>query len=182
VTYADLAKAIDHVAWRVQSLGVAAGATAVIGTADLYRHIVVALALARIGVTHAPPLLPAHKADIAFLDAGAAAGEFARVVTIEELGQPSRRDDASQLKNVHGCRGTHNRDGIVALRQGISGRSSNTRRRRPESVGTFERVVSVCLPGLGTGVQVIFACDREHSERSKGSRSSDRQGDERSGD
>jgi len=70
-TYATLERTIDAAARRLLALGLGAGQTAALATGDLFRYLVAALALARIGVAHAPITLPGHLTDVALIDAGA---------------------------------------------------------------------------------------------------------------
>ena len=84
-TYAVLEWSINAVAHRIRDLGLVPGQSAVLSTPDLYKHIVVALALARVGVAHAPITLPAHLTDIAILDGGVEGNGCARTVALDDL-------------------------------------------------------------------------------------------------
>lgn len=87
ISYQDLDRAIDVVAARAGTLGLRAGQTAglAITGPDEYPALVLALALARIGVTTAEMSYPAERMDVCFLPVGAA----------EKAGTPCIRFDAS---------------------------------------------------------------------------------------
>lgn len=84
-TYAVLERSINAVAHRLRDLGLVPGQTAVVATNDLYKHIVVTLALARLGIAHAPVTLPAHLTDVAILDGGAQGNGCAKTVSLDDL-------------------------------------------------------------------------------------------------
>lgn len=85
VTYAVMEDTINAVAHRLRDLGCLPGQNAAIGTNDLYRYIVVALALARLGIAHAPIALPAHLTDVAFLDRDVPGNGCARTVAFGDF-------------------------------------------------------------------------------------------------
>ena len=51
---------INAVAHRIRDLGLVPGQTAAIATNNLLKYIVISLALARLGIAHAPITLPAQ--------------------------------------------------------------------------------------------------------------------------
>ena len=71
VTFAQFDAMIDAVAQRIRALGLAPGHTVSLATVDLYRHLVMALALARVGVAFGPPGLPPALLHAALRDDGA---------------------------------------------------------------------------------------------------------------
>ena len=83
--YAILERSIDAVAHRIRDLGLVPGQTAALATSDLLTYIVIALALARLGIARGPINLPAHLTDIAILDRGAPGNDCARTVTPDDL-------------------------------------------------------------------------------------------------
>ena len=84
-TYAILERSIDAVAHRIRDLGLVPGQTAALATNNLLTYIVIALALARLGIARGPIMLPAHLTDIAILDRGAQGNDCARTVTPDDL-------------------------------------------------------------------------------------------------
>lgn len=84
-TYAVLEQTINAVAHRLREIGLVPGQTAVLVTPDLYKHIAVAMALARIGVAHAPVQLPAHLTDIAIIDGDQKGNGCPRTITLEDI-------------------------------------------------------------------------------------------------
>lgn len=85
VSYARLERVIDAVARRALALGLVPGQCAVLATANLYQQVVVALALARIGVAHGPAHLPERFAALAILGAGARYSGSARRIAVDDL-------------------------------------------------------------------------------------------------
>lgn len=85
VSYAAIEDTINAVAHRVHDLGFVPGQSVALAASDLYRYIVVALALARLGITYAPNTLPPHLADVAFLDRGAKGNGCARTVAFSDF-------------------------------------------------------------------------------------------------
>lgn len=71
VTFAQLDAMIDAVAHRIRAAGLAPGHTVSLWTPDLYRHLVTAMALARVGVAWGPPQLPPGVLQAALHDEGA---------------------------------------------------------------------------------------------------------------
>jgi acyl-coenzyme A synthetase/AMP-(fatty) acid ligase len=84
-TYADLERTIDVLARRFVDLGLREGQTAIVAVADHYRYLVLALALARIGVAHGPAILPAGLAALAIVDAGETAPDGVRAVQVGSI-------------------------------------------------------------------------------------------------
>ncbi len=85
VSYARFERTIDTVARRALALGLAPGQCAVLAAPDLYRQVVVALALARIGVAHGPANLPERFPSAAILAAGAPYSGSARRIALDDL-------------------------------------------------------------------------------------------------
>lgn len=85
ITYALLERTINSVAQRLRFMGLAPGQVAVLATQDLYKYTVVALALARIGVAHAPASLPTHLADVSIVDGAAPAEVGGRTLALDEV-------------------------------------------------------------------------------------------------
>ena len=69
-TYAQLAATVDAVAVRLRAAGMAPQSVAVLATTNLYKFLVTALAMARVGIVFAPPSLPVEYTDVAVLDEG----------------------------------------------------------------------------------------------------------------
>lgn len=85
LTYAMLDRAVDVAAGRLAALGLVAGATAVLATADTVRQLVAGLALARLGVAQArAPFPPAHVA-LALAEQRADTAPYPRTVLLDEL-------------------------------------------------------------------------------------------------
>jgi acyl-coenzyme A synthetase/AMP-(fatty) acid ligase len=126
VTYAELDRTIDATARRLLGAGLARGETAAIATADWYLHLVLRLALARIGIPNGAPGLPAQLVDVRLVDrtpgasaapagggaappstvvtpARAASSGRARVVTIDDTWAiaPPGNDAVAPVESVH---------------------------------------------------------------------------------
>lgn len=84
-TYAAMERDVDAVAFRLHALRLSPGTTAAVASGDLYRYLVTALALARLGVTHAPDTLPAHLSDVALVDRNANGNGSARAIGFHEF-------------------------------------------------------------------------------------------------
>lgn len=85
VSYAAFERAVDAVASRALALGLQPGQCATLSLPDLYQQVVVALALARIGIAHGPPALPDGVAGVALIDDGAAPAGPARAIALDDL-------------------------------------------------------------------------------------------------
>lgn len=85
VTYATLDRTIDTLAHRLREIGLRAGQTTAIVTADGHRYLVVLLALARIGVTAAPGSLPPALTDVVLSDYPPGSVGHSRVVPLSDL-------------------------------------------------------------------------------------------------
>src|SRR5262245_19016864 len=85
LSYAAFDAAVDHVAVRLLGLGLVPRQIAILASPDLYRYLVVALALARIGVAHAPDMIPASFADVALVDGATKPLEGVSTVMLEQL-------------------------------------------------------------------------------------------------
>lgn len=96
VTYAIVERTINEVARRLHARGLVPGQSAAVATDDHYRYIVAALALARLGVTFAPVMLPAHLTDVLLQDRGTQGNGGARTVAFEDVWPEDllARDDA----------------------------------------------------------------------------------------
>ncbi len=88
VSYSAFDRAIDAVAARALARGLVPGQVARVSVADLYAQLVVALALARIGVAHGPQGLPAHAVALEIVDDAATATGEVRSIASDDL----RRD------------------------------------------------------------------------------------------
>jgi acyl-coenzyme A synthetase/AMP-(fatty) acid ligase len=85
ISYAQFDRTIDAVARRALALGLAPSQCAVLATANLYRQLVIALALARVGIAHGPPSLPPHVVEVAIVDDNVPSPGRARRLAIDEL-------------------------------------------------------------------------------------------------
>lgn len=85
VSYAAFERVIDAVAARAVLFGLGPGQCAALSLPNLYQQIVVALALARIGVAHGPPGLPAGLVTVAVIDATTAPAEGVRTLAVDDL-------------------------------------------------------------------------------------------------
>lgn len=83
VTYAQLAAVIDAVAVRLRDAGIAPQTVAVLATTNLYKFLVTALAMARVGIVFAPPSLPVEYTDVAVLDEGQPGNGCARTFALD---------------------------------------------------------------------------------------------------
>lgn len=84
-TFAELEHTLDALAHRLRDLGIGPGQVAVCGTEDVYRFLVMALALARIGAVVAPITLPGTYADVAFEEDGVKGQGARRAVPLRDL-------------------------------------------------------------------------------------------------
>ena len=99
VTYRDLDRTIDASARRALDLGLRPGLTAAISlagnrTSDPYPFLILALALARIGVASGPATLPVRHATMSFVAAATGAPD-SRTVLIDEGWYEAPRPEAS---------------------------------------------------------------------------------------
>jgi len=100
VSYEELERTIDAIAHRIRDRGIVAGRTAVIATDHHYRYIVVALAMARLGVAFAPASLPARYTDVVLQDAGAKGNGCGRIIAFGEFWPGGSRDAHAALPPV----------------------------------------------------------------------------------
>ncbi len=84
-TYGVVERTIDALAVRLLDLGLVPGNIVAIATNDLYRHTMVGLALARVGVAQATINLPAQRTDLAILDPGLEGNGCTRSVGLVDL-------------------------------------------------------------------------------------------------
>jgi acyl-coenzyme A synthetase/AMP-(fatty) acid ligase len=92
IAYDHFDRTIDAVARRALALGLQPGQCAALASASLYRQLVIALALARIGVAHGPISLPAHVVNVAIADGNVAYGGNARRLDVDEIWAESAAD------------------------------------------------------------------------------------------
>lgn len=84
-TYAVLEWSINAVAHRIRELGLVPGQTAAIASNDLWKYMVITLALGRLGIAHAPMTLPANLTAVALVDHDTQGNGCARVVSLNDL-------------------------------------------------------------------------------------------------
>ena len=84
-TYGIIERTVDALALRLLDLGLVPGNIAAIATNDLYRHLLVGLALARTGIAQAAITLPAQRTDLAVLDHGLEGNGCLRSVALDDL-------------------------------------------------------------------------------------------------
>lgn len=96
ISYAELENTIDALAHRLRDLDLGPGQAAVCGTDDVYRYLVMTLALARIGAIAAPVTLPVEFADVAFEEDGIKVPDARRVVPLADLWPPGLPAGATQ--------------------------------------------------------------------------------------
>lgn len=82
-TYAMLEASIDAVAHRIRAAGIAPQSVAVLVTRNLYKFLVTAMALARVGVVFAPKTLPVAWTDLALVDDGETGNGCARTLALD---------------------------------------------------------------------------------------------------
>ncbi len=85
ITYSRLDHDIDAVGRRLLGAGLAAGNVTGTIVAGPYRHIVLTLALARLGIASAPMSLAAERMDAYVAPRGTPANGTARLVTVDEI-------------------------------------------------------------------------------------------------
>lgn len=85
LTYRELDQTLDAIGARLQGLGLKPRDVTLVGVAGLYRHLVLAMALARAGITCAPAAMPAHGASLCILEGMVAMPAGVRVAELRTL-------------------------------------------------------------------------------------------------
>ena len=161
VDYAQFERTIDAVARRALALGLRPGQCAALATASLYRQLVVALALARIGVAHGPMYLPDRVVTMAIADDSVAYDGNARRMSLDEVwAEPA--GDAAPVEMFADARahymycptsGTTNAAKFVPLSHAISLGRSQARVSNVAAVGGGRGIPATrlaCFVGPGT--------------------------------
>ena len=85
LTYRELDQTLDAIGARLQALGLKPRDVALVGVAGLYRHLLLAMALARQGIVCAPLAMPAPGALLCILEGMVAVQGAVRVVELQAL-------------------------------------------------------------------------------------------------
>jgi acyl-CoA synthetase (AMP-forming)/AMP-acid ligase II len=85
VTYRGLDRRIDALAGRLLDVGLRPGNTVALAISRPYPFVALAFALARMGVTSAPPTLPAEHTDLRVTEAGTPTGGRTKAIPLAEI-------------------------------------------------------------------------------------------------